>query len=160
MEIQEELKQQAVSLGLCKQWQDEWVSPDLRELCSKYIRGLDFCIKHDYPSLAYLEEHFRGKTEPFGIYISEYADVSGQRNVIANGDCRLYVNATCGCAITIRHNSEVHIVVPDDVLVYVSLYDNGRLFVEQKGLCSRVCVSHFGGTIKTPQLVDKVYEKG
>ena len=34
-----------------------------------------------------------------------------------------------------------------------------RLLVLKKGKNSRIAVSHFGGNIETPKLVDKVYEK-
>lgn len=159
MELQEELKQQAISLGLCKQWQDEWGNPDIAELCNKYIRGLDFCIKHDYPSLDYLERNFKGKVEKYGIYINDNATVLNQRNIIANGSCKLFVEAGVVCDVTIRHTSEIHIVATNNAFVYVSMHDNSRLFIDKKDAGCRICVSHFGGEIVTTELVDKVYEK-
>lgn len=38
---------QAVSLGLCTQWTEQWGEPDQQGLIDKYLHGIDFCIKKD-----------------------------------------------------------------------------------------------------------------
>lgn len=163
MELQEQLKQQAIALGLCEQWQQEWGTPDTAALCDKYIRGLDFCIKHDYPTVEFMQQHFKGKVEQYGIYINDKTAVAhNQRNVVLNGDSDITVEVDSGhqSDITVRHNSTVRLIVGNKAFVYVSLHDNSRLIVLRKGTDTRIAVSHFGGTIATPELVDKVYKKG
>ena len=63
------------------------------------------------------------------------------------------------CYVIVRHNSTVMLVVGDNAFAYVSMYDNTRLIVLGKEENARIAVSHFGGTIETPELVDKVYKK-
>ncbi len=159
MTIQEELKQQAVDLGLCKQWQQEWGEPTISELCDKYIRGLDFCIKHDYPSLEYLEQHFKGKVEQYGIYINEDGVSTNQKDVVINGNSNVRIYTDSVCDVTIRHNSIAKINVSGNGFVYVSMHDNSRLIIESKSPNSKICVSLFGGEIINPQLVDRIHEK-
>lgn len=159
MDLQEELKQMAIENGLCEQWQREWGTPTLKELCEKYIKGLDFCIKHDYPSLQYLNEHFRGKTERYGIYINEEAYSWCQRNVVLNGKSRITVQTNTVTDITVRHESVVCVEAYDDAFVYVSLHDNSRLVINHKDENARICVSLFSGKIDNPELVDKIHDK-
>lgn len=159
MTIQEELKRQAVELGLCKQWQDEWGEPNIAQLCDKYIRGLDFCIKHNYPSIDYLDKHFKGKVEKYGIYINEEAESVNQPDVVCNGNSNVRIKTNGVCDIYVRHNSEIHITTIGKAFVYVTMLDDSKLFIDSKDEMSRICVSQFGGTIETPNLVDKVYKK-
>lgn len=159
MELQEELKQQAISLGLCKQWQEEWGNPNIAELCHKYIRGLDFCIKHDYPKLEYLEKHFKGKTEQYGIYISDNAIADNQQNVIANGASKILVRTNMVSDVTARHTSEIHIEALDRAFVYVSMHDDCKLIIDRKDPRAKICVSYWSGTIVNPELIDRIHDK-
>ena len=60
MNVSDELKEKAISLGLCTPWQKRWQNEDKHSLCQMYIKGLDFCIDHDYPSCTYMKKHFDG----------------------------------------------------------------------------------------------------
>ena len=159
MELQEELKQQAIKLGLCEQWQQEWGTPDLEQLCNKFIRGLDFCVKNDYPTLEYMDKHFKGKVERYGIYINEESYSWCQKNVVINGDSNVTVQTDRQCDITVRHNSVVHIEAYDNAFVYVSMHDNSRLVINYKSHNARICVSLFSGTIDQLELIDRVFNK-
>ena len=50
--LNSELRGHAVSYGLCTQWQGDWQNnKSQQELIGMYIRGIDFCIEHDYPTV-------------------------------------------------------------------------------------------------------------
>lgn len=159
MTISEELKQQAIECGLCKQWQAEWGTPTTKDLCDKFIRGIDFCIKHNYPSIDYMDKHFKGKVEQYGIYINEEAISQGQSDIIANGNSKIDVYAPAVCDIYVRHNSHIRLRVPRNGFVYVSMFDNCTLEVVEKGENAEICVSLYGGEIINGKLVTRVYNK-
>ncbi len=159
MSIQEDLKQQAIEYGLCEQWQREWGNPTIADLCDKFIRGIDFCIKHNYPTIAYLDKHFRGQVEQYGIYINEGADSKGQAFVVANGDSTIDVYAPIFCDIYARHNSHIRLYASADAFVYVSMYDNCTLEIMNKGQGAKICVSLFGGIITNEDMITKLYRK-
>ena len=60
MKISDDLKREAISKGLCKQWTDDWHDETLDTLCEKYVDGIDFCISNDYPSTLYMKKNFDG----------------------------------------------------------------------------------------------------
>ena len=57
--LNSELRGHAVSYGLCTQWQGDWQNnKSQQELIGMYIRGIDFCIEHDYPTVEYIKGNF------------------------------------------------------------------------------------------------------
>lgn len=149
----------AIVHGLCAQWQREWGNPDLAGLCDKYIRGLDFCIKHDFPSIEYMEKHFRGKVEDYGIYINDDMVSVNQKNVVIIGSSHLTIQTDRICDVTVLHNSKVEIEATGNAFVYVSMHHNSHLVILRKSSSASVCVSYFGGKIETPEMIDKIHNK-
>jgi hypothetical protein len=133
------LRAQAISHGLCKQWTEEWdLVGDMEELVDKYKRGLDFCIEHDYPSNAFIKEHFDADfLQENHIYVD--ADVSvleGPSDVyVVQGESVVdlhfkdYVVAT----VWVRHASHANIFVSCNARVFVHVYDKSNCFVNQFG---------------------------
>lgn len=157
------LYEQATALGMCDDFKKHWDkygdNITIEQLCNMYQRGLDFCIKNDYPSVDFMDSNLKGEIEQYGIYVNDKKIATRQSNVVANGDSEIIVLTDETTDVTVRHNSTVIIEVHGSAFVYVSMYDNSRMIVRYKNSSSRICVSHFGGTIETPELVDKVYEK-
>lgn len=58
-ELSIKLREDARRIGLCDQWYGEWQDDTAKqELINKYKRGLDFCIKHRWPSISFIKQHF------------------------------------------------------------------------------------------------------
>lgn len=162
MELQEELKQQAIGLGLCEQWQNEWGNPDVNELCKKFIRGLDFCIKHDYPSLDYIREHFDQKdVERNGIFFQGKNNAVAGQHAIIMGDAEidLYVLDNQICDIYTRHNAVLNIHLGKDAYAYISVLDHSTVNVISKGQGAKLKSSYFSGTINNKELFDVIHDK-
>lgn len=65
-----DLRDHAVSYGLCQQWQNDWQdNKNQQELIDMYIRGIDFCIEHDYPTVDYIKNNFTGACFMKTIYL-------------------------------------------------------------------------------------------
>ncbi len=90
METIDKLKSDGIAKGLCLQWQRKLhAGLSVEELAKLYIKGIDFCISEDYPTLDFLREHFKGKCEPFGVYVDD--DLPPTKNkpaMVLYGACR------------------------------------------------------------------------
>lgn len=127
--LSETLKQQAVSLGLCKPWTAEWAdNSDQQTLIDKYKKGIDFCLDRDWPSndfikanfdrellnknLVFVDEHINLKNAPSGVYV-------------VNGECSgtLWFNSWAAATVYVRHGSKITVIADDFAKVFVRLYD-------------------------------------
>jgi len=58
-ELSIKLREDARRLGLCDEWYGKWLdNTDKEELVSMYKKGLDFCIKHRWPTRQFILHHF------------------------------------------------------------------------------------------------------
>lgn len=156
----EQLKQDGIAHGMCKQFRDEWQNPTFEELCWMFFRGLDFCIEQDWPKVETLKEMFDPQAlAGQGIHIVDGQSV-GQSNVCIMGDAdvHVYVPERKTCDIYARHNSRVHIHLGVGAYCYVTSHDNARVFVEEKLDGARLKASKFGGHLIGDQY-DIIYDK-
>ena len=154
-ELNKVLKARAVELGLCEKWKDEWEKDETKqELIDKYLRGIDFCIKHDYPKLAFIREYFPKKLlNKNGILLDENV---GRRDEMAshgtvvllgNSKAELHFNGLRTGTIYVRHQSELTIVARDNSRVFIECYEDSKVYVSAE-VTSRVFVYWHGGTVE------------
>lgn len=101
------MKSEAVGLGLCQQWTDEWADGTSKdELVEKFVRGIDFCIEHNFPSCEVIRKEFGDVIHDHGVYVDENVLADDKPTVILNGECvagLTYSGKSCG-DIYVRHN--------------------------------------------------------
>lgn len=154
MTVSEELKTKAVELGLCTQWQNGWGAPTKEQLVEKYIKGLDFCIEHDYPSVAYMKRNFDGIMQKMGVFaddtIAEYISTPTRRTIVINGhsDGKIECKEYSVVAVYVRHSSNIEVVVCDRANIMVFVYDSANVSVKNIGV-GRATVIQYGGRVKT-----------
>lgn len=143
-----ELKNRAVSLGLCAMWTKEWTEKDKDELCEMYKRGIDFCIEHDYPKNEYMKFHFNGVMQKHGIYVDDEIHTRSEKTCIFNGNCKgevSYDKFDVG-TIYVRHNSSITIIAEGNSKIFVEVYDKAKVVIIQKDE-AKVFVYKKGGEI-------------
>ena len=130
------LKAEAIRLGLCEKWTSEWVDGlTQQDLIDRFVKGYDFCVKHNFPDNDYVRNHFsRELLHKNNIYISEDVrlyNVVG--NVILHGECKGKIIETGASAVVIyaRHNTHINVGVGDASRVFLHLYDNASAIVAQ-----------------------------
>lgn len=133
--LSETLKQQAIGLGLCKPWTEAWGDCDQQELIDKYVKGIDFCIEHQYPSNDFIKANFeRDLLNANLIFVDEYVDMDMAPSgiYILNGECSGSIRFAPWTAATVyvRHTSNVRIIADDFAKVFVRLYDEAEAVVE------------------------------
>ena len=117
--LNSELRGHAVSYGLCTQWQGDWQNnKSQQELIGMYIRGIDFCIEHDYPTVEYIKGNFdRSLLHQNHIFVDEPV-IGGDNGVyVLNGKCSglnfsLRLNLQLLLSY-LRHDSELTLEVED-----------------------------------------------
>lgn len=148
MELVEKLKKDGIAKGLCRGWQMKLKHGlDYGQLIRLYIKGIDFCISENYPTLDFIRENFKGKCEPYGVFVDD--DVTDKRNlpdVVLNGDCKamLEYDGYTVSRIFSRHNSQAAVNVSDNAIVTIDAFDESRLIVAVAGSDARVFVNIYG----------------
>lgn len=134
------LLNQAVSLGLCTEWTEQWGSPDQQALIDKYLHGIDFCIDKGYPTNTFIKENFdRDILHKNNIFVDE--DVQ-KRNMshtaVLNGSCKgtLLFDGFSICDLYVRHDSEVTIDCSQYCKIFINVYDRAKVNVIQRGIAS------------------------
>jgi hypothetical protein len=134
-ELNNELRNTAIDAGLCNVWQNDWsVDKTPEELIEMYKRGIDFCIKHDYPTLDYIKNNFPRKLLNDNlIFVDERIDFGNKELPsgvwVINGSCTgtLIFNRWAAATVYVRHNSNVTIVADGSARVFVRVMDNAEV---------------------------------
>ena len=144
------LRDEARDYGLCDQWYDGWELDCTREeLICKYLRGIDFCILHDYPSLDFIRENFPlYQLHANGIYLDDSMDVdcSGMLVSLGSSNLRITISGYVSCPLYLRHDSVVDVKVSGGARVFIECYDRVRLSIDC-GIDSKVFVYRYGGSV-------------
>lgn len=148
MNISEMLREEAIKYGLCVAWTDEWGTPTKEQLVDMYIRGLDFCIKNNYPSNEYIKTNFGIIAEEKGVYTDATVNLINPEIVILNGKCTgtITLSGYSSRDIHVRHNSKVKIIIKDAAKAFIRVYDNAHITVENS-TGTRSFVYKYGGIV-------------
>lgn len=148
MGLIEQLKKDGADKGLCRLWQMKLREGlDMKDLTQLYIRGIDFCISEEYPTLDFIREHFKGKCEPYGVYVDdEVGQLKNVPDVVLNGDCKamLEYDGYTVSRVFVRHGSKAAINVGDNAHVTVDIFDNSDVVIATAGHEAKVIVKVYG----------------
>ena len=148
-DLSNDLKKEAIGLGLCEQWTSEWGNPNKDELVDKYVRGIDFCIEHDYPSVECIKANFGEMMESHGVFADNELNLINRSIAILNGECEgllTYDGHNVG-RIYVRHKSDIHIVAKDNSKLFISMYDNCNINIECLNN-AKVYIYKYGGELR------------
>lgn len=131
MDLSEQLKREAISLGLCREWQGEWKDgTDRHALLEKYKRGIDFCIANDWPDKDFVKEHFGDIIHEHGIYVDEEVAIDDAKGrIILLGKCKGYV-VSRGWSVSdiyIFHDSELLLESLESAKMFLNVSEDARI---------------------------------
>ena len=122
---------------LCAEWTKAWKdNTNIDGLLDKYIKGIDFCIKNDYPPLDFCRENFEKEDlHRHNIYLDEYVEIADASSGVwvFVGDCEgeiTFRDFSVG-TIYLRHGSKIKVRTLGMSKVFVSLYDESEVEVEK-----------------------------
>lgn len=145
------MKREAVGLGLCRQWTEEWGNKATKdEMVDKFVRGLDFCIEHDWPTTEVMKKDFGDVIHKHGVWVDEAMNANNPETAILNGGCdgRITVEAYGVSSIYVRHKSKLSLTVRGSAYARVSVYDKATVDITQEGF-GKCYVYKYGGNINT-----------
>lgn len=163
-EVTKHLAKAARANGICTPWLNELkTTNDKDALVDMYVRGLDFCLAHDYPSNDFIREHFKGIMEKHGVFLDDAIDLQNQCKCIALGETtgRVVADGYSVVEVWAKHQSSLNIVARDNAFVMVDVYDDAVVNVLASDR-AKVCVNRHGGKVKhniTDDAVVKIREK-
>lgn len=147
MNLSDEMKISARTIGLCDEWYGEWKDNSSKdEMIQKFVRGIDFCIEHDFPSVKIMKERFGDRMHYHGVYADEKVTLNNDIKVILNGSCdaKAEYNSHGTGDIYVRHNSILHIEACDNARVFINVYDNAKVDAVQSGKAKIFVYLHGG----------------
>lgn len=160
METLEQIKQDGIAKGMCRYGQVELSRNHIttERLARLYFKEIDFCIGKDVPTLEMLRQGFKGKCEPFGVYVDQ-EDVRewNREEVSLNGGCKaeLFYNGFSVSRVFVRHTSTARVTARGYAHLTIDVFDNAKLAVAVAGTKARVLVNVYGnaqvectGTVK------------
>lgn len=150
MELVEQLRKDGTEKGLCRLWQMKLRGDlDTEALVTLYIKGIDFCICEDYPTLDFLRAHFKGKSEPYGVYIDEdMPTLVNKADLVLNGACRgmLEYDGYSVSRLYVRHTSETAVNVSCHAKLTIDVFDHGKVHLSVAGDEASVILNVYGST--------------
>lgn len=137
-------------LGLCDKWYKDWgILESKQQLIEKYIKGIDFCISHDYPSIGFIKKNFPNHLLLLnGIFLDENVDSSNVKKAVLLGNSKgtIRYDGVRSCDVYVRHNSNIRIEAVGGAKVFVETYENCVVDAIADSY-SKIFVYHHGGTI-------------
>lgn len=145
-ELNKDLRNQAVALGLCNEWQNSWNKDWSKEkMVERMYKGLDFCLKYHYPSNDYILKHFDLEfRRQSNVYVNDKYSVCNQKRglVLGNSEITFRYNAWGNGSIHVRDNSTAKIFARNKSFVIVHLYENAYVTAEQTDKATIVLIKH------------------
>lgn len=146
IELSRTLRESARSNGLCDPWYDEWQDDSSAEtLAEKMYKGLDFCLKHHWPSNDFIKENFGlDFRREVNVYVDDKHSVINPKQslILGKSDITIRFNSNGHGEIHVRDNSRVKLTAKTRSFVIVHLYENAYIYAEQTELAKVVLVKH------------------
>jgi hypothetical protein len=144
--LNKELKEQAVKLGLCEDWQKLW-SKDWshQKMVEQMYKGLDFCLLHHYPSNDFIIKHFDiDFLRESNVFVNDkYSVVNPKESlVLGTSDVTFRYNCHSYGNIHVRDNSSAKVIARNASFVIVHIYENASVTAEQCNNAKIVLVKH------------------
>jgi len=146
-----ELKNQAIALGMCAQWQKDWNEDwDVDKMAEMMFKGLNFCSKYHYPSKDFLISHFdRSILRSKNIVADDrYSLLNPEKALITgNSESTVRYNGISSGVIHIQDTSSVKVSAKNRSFVIIHLFDKAQVTVEKEDLAKVFVVRHSPDTI-------------
>ena len=121
---------------LCDMWYGRWKDDtDLDGLLDMYIRGHDFCIENDYPTLDFIRNNFdRDELRKRNIILDckgeEISGMNGTWIFLGDCDCSIRFKGLKAADIYIHHQSNVKVIAEDGSILFITLCDQSDVVLQ------------------------------
>ncbi|MGJ7024911.1 hypothetical protein [Petrimonas sulfuriphila] len=141
MDVNKELRKQAIEFGLCQNWQKMWTSDKSpQKLIDMYKRGIDFCFESGYPANEFIISNFDNELlDKNNLFVdTEFYKVNPENDCVVLGKSsgKLIFGGFAVRDIYIKDDSELEIEASGSSKIFVNVYGNAKVHVIQKELAT------------------------
>lgn len=140
------LAKEAKKKGICKEWHTALKSQtDRKAMVEMYLRGIDFCLKNDYPANDFIKAHFGDIAPRMGVFVDCEINVENSPKCVCLVQTFGKVSTTGFnvCEIFAKHEAEINVVAADNAFVMVDVFDHSVVNIHAHDR-AKVCVNHYG----------------
>lgn len=141
-----ELRDKAVSLGLCDQWQGLWSKDwDDRKMIERYKEGIDFCLANDFPSVDYIKSHFsKEDLRNGGLFMDDKRSVLNEKMIVVRGssDITARYNGNTVAEVYITDESKLRIYAKNHCHVVLHILGDAQVEIEQEDDATVLAIKH------------------
>ena len=140
------LAKEAKKKGICKEWLAALRSLNDREaMVDMYLRGIDFCLRNDYPTNNFIKAHFADIAPRMGVFVDSEISVENRPKCVCLG-ATFGVVKTNNFNVTeifAKHHAELNVVAADNAFVMIDVFDNSVVNIHAHDR-AKVCVNKYG----------------
>ena len=144
--LNKSLRKDAIDFGLCQQWQGDWQGDwDKEKMVEKFFQGMDFCLKHRYPTNQFIVDNFdldfRRKSN---VLVDDKWSLLNPPHalILGKSESTIRMNAHNATTIYMRDESYVKLLASGLSFVIVHLLDSAHITVETKDKAHVVVIAH------------------
>ena len=140
------LAKEAKKKGICKEWHTALKSlTDRKAMVEMYLRGIDFCLRNDYPANDFIKAHFGDIAPRMGVFVDSEISVENSPKCVCLGQTFGKVSTTGFnvCEIFAKHEAEINVVATDNAFVMGDVFDHSvvNIYAHDR---AKVCVNQYG----------------
>lgn len=141
-----ELRDKAIELGLCDQWQGLW-SNDWNDskMIAKFKEGIDFCLAKDFPSVEYIKSHFnKQELRNGGVFVDDKRSVLNARMIVVRGlsDITARYNGNTVAEVYVTDNSKLRLYAKNHCHVILHILGNTQVYISQEDDAKVLAIRH------------------
>lgn len=140
------LAKEAKRKGICREWHTALKSlTDRKAMVEMYLRGIDFCLKNDYPANDFIKTHFGDIAPQLGVFVDCEISVENSPKYVCLGTTFgiIKTNAFSVAEIFAKHQSELNVLATDNAFVMIDIFDDAVVNIHAHDR-AKVCVNKYG----------------
>lgn len=140
------LRESARQKGLCDEWYNSWKDDTSEDsLAKKMYKGLDFVLKHHWPTNDFIKENFSTEfLRKVNVYVNDRYSIMNPKQslILGDSDITIRYNAVGHGEIHVRDNSHVTLTAKTRSFVIVHLYEKAEIDASQIDSAKVVLIKH------------------
>lgn len=139
------IREEGRFLGMCDEFYNKKWDCTLEQLVKRMFKGIDFCLKHHWPSNEFIKKNFqRDFLRQQGVFVDdEYSICNVEESLVLGGSkIRYRYSGKYYGNIRVRDLSKAEITARGDGLVIVHLFERSCVWVDQSEKAKVTVIKH------------------
>ena len=146
-----DLKNQAIALGMCAQWQGDWKKDwNVDVMAERFFKGINFCVKHHFPDKDFLTHNFdKNILRSKNIIVDDNYSLLNPTQALITGcsESTVRYNGLASGKIHIQGDANVKLSAKDRAHVIVHIWDDAQIEIKTEGIADVSVARHSANTL-------------